>query len=205
MTTEEDHLSQIPEHILNEQDTIKVASDEDLKRAQKLAKEFVEIGLNMEELEKQLKVLKERKSQIESREIPDLFGEIGVDVIGLPDDNCDVIVRPYYKANIPASWDPDRREQAFRWLDENGHGDVISVTVSVDFQRGEKALADELVNLIRTKFSGANSHQVKTVMGVPWTTLTALVKEQVEQGEAIPLDTLGATVGQVAKITKRKK
>lgn len=198
-------MSQIPEHILNEQDTIKVASDEDLKRAQKLAKEFVEIGLNMEELEKQLKVLKERKSQIESREIPDLFGEIGVDVIGLPDDNCDVIVRPYYKANIPASWDPDRREQAFRWLDENGHGDVISVTVSVDFQRGEKALADELVNLIRTKFSGANSHQVKTVMGVPWTTLTALVKEQVEQGEAIPLDTLGATVGQVAKITKRKK
>lgn len=198
-------MSQIPEHILNEQDTIKVASDEDLKRAQKLAKEFVEIGLNMEELEKQLKVLKQRKSQIESREIPDLFGEIGVDVIGLPDDNCDVIVRPYYKANIPASWDPDRREQAFRWLDENGHGDVISVTVSVDFQRGEKALADELVNLIRTKFSGANSHQVKTVMGVPWTTLTALVKEQVEQGEAIPLDTLGATVGQVAKITKRKK
>ena len=198
-------MSKIPEHILNEQDTIKVASDEDLKRAQKLAKEFVEIGLNMEELEKQLKVLKERKSQIESREIPDLFGEIGVDVIGLPDDNCDVIVKPYYKANIPASWDPDRREQAFRWLDENGHGDVISVTVSVDFQRGEKALADELVNLIRTKFSGANSHQVKTVMGVPWTTLTALVKEQVEQGEAIPLDTLGATVGQVAKITKRKK
>lgn len=198
-------MSQIPEHILNEQDTIKVASDEDLKRAQKLAKEFVEIGLNMEELEKQLKVLKERKSQIESREIPDLFGEIGVDVIGLPDDNCDVIVRPYYKANIPASWDPDRREQAFRWLDENGHGDVISVTVSVDFQRGEKALADELVHLIRTKFRGANSHQVKTVMGVPWTTLTALVKEQVEQGEAIPLDTLGATVGQVAKITKRKK
>ena len=81
----------------------------------------------------------------------------------------------------------------------------ISVLVSLDFQRGEKALADELEDLIRTKFSGANSHPIKVAMGVPWTTLTALVKEQVEQGEPVPLDTLGATVGQVAKITKRKK
>lgn len=198
-------MSQIPEHILQDQAPIKVASDEELKRAQRLAKEFVDIGVNLEQLEKDIKELKGRKHQIESREIPDLFGEIGVDVIGLPDDRCDVVVRPYYKANIPASWDEQRREEAFRWLEDNGHGDVIAVTVSVDFQRGEKGLADSLVQLIKEKFPGSNAHPVKVSMGVPWTTLTALVKEQVEKGEAVPLETLGATVGQVAKITKRKK
>lgn len=198
-------MSQIPEHILQEQASIRVASDEELRRAQALAKEFVGLGLSIEDLEKQVKNLKTRKNQIESREIPDLFSEIGIDVIGLPDDQCDVVVRPYCKANIAANWEEERREAAFCWLDENGHGDVISVTISVDFKRGEKALADELQDLIRSKFSGANSHPVKVEMGVPWGTLTALVKEQIEQGETVPLETLGATVGQVAKITKRKK
>ena len=197
-------MTQIPQHILDSQNDIHVASDADLNRAQRLAKDLMDVSSNIEVLEKQLKDLKKRKLEIESREIPDLFGEIGVDRIGLPEDNSDVIVKPFYKANIAASWDEERKARAFNWLDENGYGDVISVDVTVSFKRGERGLAESLLHIIRSSFPGANSHPPVLKMGVPWNTLTALVKEQIERGEAIPLDVLGATVGQVASITKRK-
>lgn len=197
-------MTQIPQHILDSQNDLRVASDNDLKRAQRLAKDLIDVTANIEHVEKQLKDLKKRRAEIESREIPDLFGEIGVDSVGIPDGNCDVVVKPFYKANIAATWDEERREQAFRWLEENGYGDIISIDVTVSFKRGERALADSFLDVIRKSFPGANSHPPVMKMGVPWNTLTALVKEQIERGEAIPLDVLGATVGQVASITKRK-
>ena len=42
--------------------------------------------------------------------------------------------------------------------------------------------------------------------GVPWNTLTAFVKEQIEEKKVTPpLELLGATVGRVVQVVKQKK
>ena len=40
-----------------------------------------------------------------------------------------VEVKPFYSARIPAS----KSEEAFDWLRENGHGDLIKNQVSLEF------------------------------------------------------------------------
>jgi hypothetical protein len=201
-----DAMTTVPDHIRADKiDLSSLASDEGLATARRLAAEFCALNERIEETEEYLGTLKERRLELQHREIPDFFASIGVDKIGVPDAKADVVTGPYYKANIAADWPADRREAAFGWLEANGHSSLVNVVVSVSFRRGEHGEAQQLAELIRTTFPGANEHPVKLESSVPWGTLTAFVKEQTEAGESLPLDILGATVGQVAKIKRRTK
>lgn len=182
-----------------------MASDDKLASARELAMQYVSLSDEIEAAEARLAELKAEKMELQHRIIPDFFGQIHIDNLGLPEASVDVVIKPFYKANIAADWEPDRRKAAFDWLEANGAGSLVATTVSWSFQRGELHLAQQLVDLVRREFGGANSHPVTLAMGVPWGTLTAYVKERTEAGQALPLEVLGATVGQAAKIVKRRK
>lgn len=199
-------MEDLPEHLRREApDLSSMAPDEKLARGRELAEKLVTTDTTIDELEARLDGLKAERMELVMRTIPDFFDTLNTDKIGVPGADADVVVEPYYKANIAADWEPVRREAGFSWLEEAGHGDVIAVNVSVAFRRGEIEQARELQELIRTQFAGANSHEVSLSMGVPWGTLTALVKELIESGEEVPLEKLGATVGRIAKIKRRRK
>jgi hypothetical protein len=137
----------------------------------------------------------------------------------------------YYKANIAAEWEPQRRAEAFGWLDANGHGDLIRTDVTLSFAREDRAFATQLVNWLkaidlaglirvlaendelvvdlalpeglRNVAAGKNSPVLPGVTAkenVPWNTLTAWLKEQVEKGNTPPLDTIGGEVGRIVKL-----
>ena len=55
--------------------------------------------------------------------------QAGVELIKL-EGGISVEVKPFYSARIPAS----RSEEAFDWLRENGHGDLIKNQVSLEFK-----------------------------------------------------------------------
>lgn len=197
---------EIPAHLLEEQvDMSSFASDDDLSRGKKLAEEFVRVDGQIKQLEALLEQRKARMLELARKEIPEFFDNVlKSDLIGVPETGVDVKVVPYYHSNIRADWPTDQRERAFEWLEREGHGDIIAVTVSCRFRRGEMRDARELEKLIRDSRFG-NTNPPTLEMGVPWNTLTALVKEQIESGHAVPLDTLGATVARTAKIVKRRK
>jgi hypothetical protein len=87
------------------------------------------------------------------------------------------------------------------------HGDLLRTVVSVAFGPGEDEHAAACAGLLRGYFRGRNDIQkdVTEAVTVHWKTLTSFVKEQVESGEELPLPLLGATVGRVAEIKKRRK
>lgn len=145
--------------------------------------------------EERLRDLNDRRNTLAHRELPDAMDEAGIDHVGLSDMGVDLVLRPFYKANIPRA----RQAEAFAWLEENGHGDLIKVTVSVDYERGELEDARLLVEELSHKGISAFLTQ-----GVHWQTLTAFVREQVEAGEPLPLDLLGAMVGRVVRVQQRR-
>lgn len=195
---------ELPEHLKGEVlDLSSMASDDKLAKARQLAVEFVLLDRQIESSKQALKELEARKLEIASKELPEFFDSINTDLVGVPEAGVDVKVGPYYKANIAADWEPERRERGFKWLDDHGHSDVIGITVTMKFLRGEADMAKMLVEYLRRSPWG-NTHPPSVEMGTPWNTLTALVRELVESGQPVDLEALGATVGRMAKIVKRK-
>lgn len=164
------------------------------------------------DLERELADLNEMVSErsakildMKMKSLPDLFAEAGVDNIGLPAEGnlpaYDVELKPYYKANIAVDWPDDKRQTAFAWLDDNGHGDLIKSMFVVSLGRDDRTRAkkvEKALEKLGVPFS--------VELGVPWNTLTAFVKERIEKHkESPPLETLGAIVGKIVNLKPRKE
>ena len=154
----------------------------------------------IEEQEEQLKQSMKLKWEMESRQLPDLFEEAGVDRVGIPADGnhpaYDAVRSPYYHANIPA----EQKENAFNWLEREGHGDLIKTVVKVELGRGEREKAKEVETLLQEL-----GVDYSRDLGVPWNTLTAWLKEQIEKhGNIPPLSLIGGTVATVVRLKERK-
>jgi hypothetical protein len=146
------------------------ASKDKLDAVRAKVKEARDIDFSIQSLNERLSLLSKRKQELVHNELPDLFQDAKIDVLGIePEGNMpgyDTELKDFYHANIPEA----RRDEAFAWLDKNRKLEV--------------------------------SYSSK--LSVPWNTLTAFVKEQVEKGAVLPLDILGATVGRVVKLKARK-
>ena len=108
--------------------------------------------------------------------------------------------KPYYYANIKA--DDPLAPSAFAWLEKHGHGDIIKKTYTIVVGKGDAKLSKRIeatLNKAKIPF------EVK--MAVPWNTLTAFLREQIEKFKTMPpLDLLGGKVGSVVdmKVMKPK-
>lgn len=165
----------------------------------------------LRDLEKENADLTERMAKnsmrirdLREKELVDLLDQAKIKGFTLEADGnapaFEIEVGPYYHANIAADWEPSQRQAAFDWLRKKNHGDMIKAQYTVDFGRGqEKQQRAFEAALKKAKYN------YKYDYGVPWNTLTAFVKEQIEEKKAtLPLKLLGATVGRVAKIVKQK-
>ena len=112
------------------------------------------------------------------------------------DDGTKVEVKPIYSAKIPIS----RTEEAFTWLRDNGHGDLIKNNVMVTFQRKQDNEAKSLVAELRDK-----GHNVKQAEKVEPMTLKAFVKEQIQEGKNVPSDVFGVYVASKTKLTTKEE
>jgi hypothetical protein len=185
------------------QDTAPTPSDA-LGKIRDAARRLRDLEAEIVDLTERTTEKKAEVSQLKQKELVDLMNEAGVDNIGLPAEGnmpaYDAKAGAYYHANIGADWPPEKRDAAFAWLEEHGHGDLLKAVVTVAFGRRELEQARTLENTLRDMGLSPNLS-----MSVPWATLTAWLKEQVERRHAQPpLELLGATVGQIVKLTPRK-
>ena len=109
-------------------------------------------------------------------------------------DGSSVEIKPYYGARIPAS----RTDEAFDWLRENNHGDLIKNNVTLTFGRNQDNEAKSIVDDLRNK-----GHNVKQAEKVEPMTLKAFVK-QIEKGKDVPADLFGVYVATRTKITTKR-
>ena len=192
------------------------------------AVELVTIDQRIEKGEVLLAELKARREVIARRELVDAMDAIGQDVLGLAEFEVDIKTEDYVFASIPnpdgekdpevAARKAELRTGAFAWLVENEHDGLIKTVVTVELPRGAYADAQRIKRLIDELPAldpetgepigngGPLGYCARIQESVHWGTLTSFVKEQLKRPEVtLPLEMLGATVGRVAKIVKRKK
>jgi hypothetical protein len=152
-----------------------------------------------ENLERELKAVSKEERELFEDTIPKLLAEAGLrEATAL--DGTKVTVENYYAASIPK----DRQAEAYDWLVQHGHGDLIKNEVSVTFGRQENNLAATLITDLSSQGYPASQKQWVEPM-----TLKAFVKDAIinatEERPAPPTDLFGIFSGQKAKIKASKK
>ena len=146
-------------------------------------------------IEEQLKTKKAEADDISSRVIPELLAEQGLTEIKLA-DNSKVTVKKEFRATLPK--DDVRREAAYKWLRDQGLGDIIKNNVFVTFGKGEDDKAKQLLNL-----AAENGFEPQQKSDVAWNTLTALYQERVQAGLDMPSDCFSLWIKDKTKINRK--
>lgn len=195
-----------------------------------MGRELYVVDSTIARLEQQLVDSKARRKELTEKELPAYMQKIGQDSVGLAEFDVDLVLENYYHANIAADWEPERRQAAFDWLEENGDGDLVKTEFTILFPRfmlpAARWLAEHIktlrpvVTICHETIKGKGKAKVVTKkyvdeeveipeaivgLGVPWNTLTAWAKRKIEAGEELPLEVLGVTVGQIVKIKEREQ
>lgn len=173
---------------------IDTVDSDDLKAVAAIARSIASKEEQLEQLEAQIKETKKELLKLTDEDLPGLLHEIGLSDFKLK-DGSEVKVKPTYGGSIKVA----NREEAFQWLRDNGHGDIIKNTITCSFKKGEDELAEQFSRMATEKgFIPENKTEVHPG------TLKSWVKERVETGEEFPMELFGAYVGQRAYIKRVK-
>ena len=173
--------------------TINIKTDE-VKEISEACNKLTSQNQKVETIQKSLKEAEEEARRLSEEVIPTLMQQAGVSSIKL-DDGTSVEVSPYYYAKISE----DKRAEAFQWLRENDHGDLIKNNVSVSFGKGEDSNAVNLKSELEAKGLVVDQKQ-----DVHWQTLRGFVKEQIEKNKTLPSETFGLYIANRTKIKTNK-
>ena len=155
-----------------------------------VANDIADTDKEISDIEKELKKKKDYKKHLSENVLPNLFAEVGLSELKLADGRL-IKVGNYYGASIKE----DKKEAAFTWFRDNGFGDLVKNQISCSFGRNEDEKARGLVTHLNDQ--GYQSSQREWVEP---STLRAFIREQHEAGKQLPMDLLGAYVGQKTTI-----
>jgi len=144
--------------------------------------------------EENIKNIKKELEHVSGEIIPTMMSEMGLSHLKLMDGSS-VDVKPHYSATITVA----NKEAAFKWLRENGLGDIIKNEISVSFGRNEDNKAADYAVLAQE-----HGFQPTQKLKVEPMTLKALVRERIEAGKDMPTELFNVFVGNKTTI-KRKQ
>lgn len=175
------------------------ATPDRLTRVRAMAEQVRQLEQTREELEERLSDIKNRLRILLERDLVKLMGECNMSSFVLDTDGNNPPLQfdkmTFYSAKIPE----DKEMEAFQWFHDNGHGDLVKTEIKLSFGMNERDQAEKLERALADKHYDYNSK-----LSVHAATLKSFVKSEVEAGRAIPLDLLGAYVGETVKLKKGK-
>ena len=155
-----------------------------------VANDIADTDKEISDMEDQLKKKKDYKKHLSENVLPNLFAEVGLSELKLADGRH-LKVGNYYGASIKEA----KKEAAFEWFRNNGFGDLIKNQISCSFGRDEDEKARRLNDTLSEKGYATSQRE-----WVEPSTLRAFIREQHEAGKPLPMDLLGAYVGQKTTI-----
>jgi len=155
-----------------------------------VATDIAETENEIANLKEQLKKKEDYRTKLSEEVLPSLFSEVGLSELKLSDGRK-IKVSEYYRAAIKV----ENREAAYAWMRNNGFGDLVKNQVTCSFGRNEDEKAKSLIDTLNDR--GYQSMQREWVEP---STLRAFIREQHEAGKELPMDLLGAFVGQKTTI-----
>lgn len=181
-----------------EQDSVetRLPNESGLLSLSEMAKLQITLEDEFDLISRELATIGLRLKQVSEVEIPDKMLELGVSEFKL-EDGTKITVSPFYSASIK----DEVKEDAFKYLRDNGFGDIIKHEVVSAFKMGEDKKAEELkLFLAKNKFIFDDKETVHAQ------TLKKFVKEQITADEtaSFPRELFGVYEGKKTKITRRK-
>jgi hypothetical protein len=186
-------------------DKVEIPKDK-LDKIRALARAMRLLSFEIEDTKQALTEKNKKMFNLEMKELPDLFQEYNIPsmTIGAEGNMPEVELesKPYYKAVLPRDEDDRVKKEGLSWLKKNHHGDLIKRVFTIQFPMD----ADKQVLMLQ-KFLKSKKLQYEVTETVPWTSLTAFVKEMIEKRnkKGLPLEILGATVGRIVRMKVKKK
>ena len=176
-----------------EQDQQEIIEKTDISALSRYCLMLQNLEDQMLNMEKDLKKLKEEADKIGSEIIPSLLAEQGLASLKLADGSS-VDIRKSYNCTIKK----DQVESAFKWLRDNGLGDLIKNEVAVQFGKGEDNKAEQLLGLaVREGYEPSQKQKVEPM------TLKALYRERIEAGLDMPSEFFNTFVKDQTKIGRK--
>jgi len=171
-----------------------------LKEITSKCSELEHLESKIKSKQEELDELKSQAKKLSYEEIPNLLAEQGLEELRLNDGTV-FEVKQIINAYLPkADKDPEGRENAFKWLRNNGLGDIIKNDITVSFGRGEDNKAIEYASLAEQK-----GYLPTQKVDVHNRVLVSAVKERLEKGLEVPPEMFNLFVGNQTKIKRSKK
>ena len=149
-------------------------TDDSINSISKLAERIVDFQKRISMAEDAIKSDKAELRKLTDEELPAAMAEVNMKKFET-DSGYSVAIKKIYVTNIKA----EDRPEAFEWLRENGHGDLIKNTVCINFGKGEDEVALRFKSLAEKE-----NIPIETDTKIHPMTLRAWGKEQVEKGSA---------------------
>ena len=172
-------------------DKFKILAPQGGKVLSALIKQASTVNKQIDVLEEEVKLLKQKKNSYLFDLIPAKMAEMGMDKVEV--DGNAVSLSTFVSATMPK--DPIQREQAISHLRDIGASDFIKNEVTVKFGVNE----DNRARSIQSELEEKGMDTTARVWVEP-STLKKLVRERVENNQTIDMELFNAQVGQIAKI-----
>ena len=156
-------------------------SDEgELSRIRRLADEMLTRRAAVDAAEAALAKAKAALVEIEESELPSALLAVGMKSFTLANGSSIELKIEHY-----GSITQEKSFKVLRWLEEHGHGSLIKRTFTVAFGKGDKALADKLMGILKAEYQTA---KISDKQGVHHSTLKAFIREQIAQASSAGAD-----------------
>jgi len=185
------------DEVVKDKKKVKKPIDSQLKVITKIGEKVVENKRNIARLDEEVKLAKEKLKKIVEEELPDAMTSVNLRTFELEDGTNFSV-----KDEIFVSIREDRRAGALKWLEDNGHGDLIKHDVKVSFGRGDHDHAENLKKILGKSFKSIPYDERMTVHSG---TLKAFAKERYSLGETLPEEHFSVYEANIAKVKLGKE
>lgn len=167
---------------------------DDLAGIAKLAREAIEAEKEMERTAALAKTAYDNYERLVEVALPGLLDRCGLKKGLVTSDGISIDLKEGLSAAVPAPM----REQAFDWMDKNGHSGLIKRSVQISFTVKEQDKAKALVSSLAEQ----GYDTVKIEKKVEPSTLSAWAREQKKKGDDIPTEFFTLRTVRRAEVTR---
>ena len=167
-----------------------IPTEDELSAISALAEKQVNLEQAIVEKENELKKLKDEYTEVRTQALPEAMRQVGLEEFRLA-NGVKISVKDEINVHIKNANQP----QAYTWLREHGHGDIIKDQVTLFFADNKETVKDVVQEFVRTydlDYSAKESIHANT--------LKAWTKKQLELGEELPEELINVFRYSVAKV-----
>ncbi len=170
-----------------------------MSRIEGLAQEQLDAEAMVATLEERLAEAKAVARGIKEHGLPELLdsADLGESTITTPAGHI-IKMGEAIRGSIPKG----KEQPAFDWLEDNNNGRLIKRTFTIEFGKGDEVWADKFERDCARRKRPLN---LKRKQGVHPQTLQAFVRQQLDEGVAIPMDVFGVYRQRFASVKVKTK